>query len=504
MGRWIAASFAAAALAGAASIAAAAPVNIYGIDNNNTIWEIDPIARTFVDVNQTALPGSQVSNSMAYDTDRDEFMFTYNATFGGVGPSIRFWDRATTGQQSVPAVATFGQAGITGDPANAAYYDNAFWYMAPNAPVLHRVSFTYVNDHPTSPVDTAYRLDAAAGYVNPLYPASSYGDIAIDVPNGVLYGDTVGGLFYSIDLKQLGVPGAQIYRQIATGLGSLQLSFNGDYSTLFAQTYDTGDWFTLDGNSGAKVALGFSTLVPGTGKGFRDLGGAATTDAGTTCDMTPPGNSDNQSAQVGTAVKHPPTVQLLGLTGNPQVGVPVTFTVLSGGGTLGGAASAAVFTDARGIATAPSWVMGADPGANTVLADSVGNVCNLRFRATATAGPPPPSPDEPGTKPQTPTHSVGLPDSIHVGVNDIADLPVRTTAGLVAKVRITCTIASTGRRAPKGRCVTYTDQRTLKLRVSCGPAVRVRVVVSAPADGDYKALRRTRTYVAAGNCAVTG
>ena len=492
--RPIALALAAAALATGAAVASAAPVNIYGIDDANSIWEIDPVAKQFTRVNDTGLGGQ--SNSMAYDTGRDQFFFTNGAT-----ASLRFWGRGAFGPGSTPAVATLGQIGVASDPANASFYDNSYWYVTGGQALLHRVSFSYSGITPAFASATPISL-AASGY-----PASSYGDIAINGKTGVLYGTTTGGLFYRINLATAGQPGS--YAQIRTGLTSLQVSFNADYSTLFAHSYNTGRWYTLDTATGALTDLDFTTVVPGTSNGFRDLGGASTTDAGSTCGIAPPGNSDDQFAQVGTTVKNPPKVLIVKADGTPQAGIEVTFSVTAGGGSLGGKSSVVVVTDEDGIATAPAWRMGSAAGRNTVLADNLGTVCNLTFSATATIGPPPPDPDggggSGGTTPQKPVTPLVFPEAINdPGTTTLLRLPIRTNADQVARARVTCTIAGTGRLAPVNRCTGFVDRRLLKVRVTCGRPLRVRVLVTAPATDTYRAMRRAKTYLTAGACGVTG
>lgn len=51
-----------------------------------------------------------------------------------------------------------------------------------------------------------------------------------------------------------------------------------------------------------------------------------------------------------------------------HVNSPVTFAVISGGGTLGGQTSVTVNTDATGVATAPVWTLGSTPGIQQVRA----------------------------------------------------------------------------------------------------------------------------------------
>jgi hypothetical protein len=93
-----------------------------------------------------------------------------------------------------------------------------------------------------------------------------------------------------------------------------------------------------------------------------------------------------QTAQVGTAVGSPPAVRVNDQTGQPVAGVPVTFAVTAGGGTLVGANAT---TNAQGIATVTSWTLGAMAGQNTVTA-TVAGLAPVTFNATgAVAGSDP-------------------------------------------------------------------------------------------------------------------
>jgi len=64
-------------------------------------------------------------------------------------------------------------------------------------------------------------------------------------------------------------------------------------------------------------------------------------------------------------VSAPPSVEVRTPTGRAISGLPVTFAVTGGGGSLAGAVTA---TDASGIATVGSWTLGAAAGLNTVSA----------------------------------------------------------------------------------------------------------------------------------------
>ncbi len=92
---------------------------------------------------------------------------------------------------------------------------------------------------------------------------------------------------------------------------------------------------------------------------------------------------DNQSATVGTTLPINPSVLVTDAGGNPFAGQAVTFAVASWGGSITGAVQT---TNAAGIATVGSWILGASIGANTLTATSVGLAGSpVTFNATGVA-----------------------------------------------------------------------------------------------------------------------
>ncbi len=79
----------------------------------------------------------------------------------------------------------------------------------------------------------------------------------------------------------------------------------------------------------------------------------------------------SQAGTNGVPVAAPPKVLVTGFGAAPASGVNVTFTAAAGG-SVGGASSVTVSTDANGIATVPSWVAGS-------------SVCIDRLTATSTS-----------------------------------------------------------------------------------------------------------------------
>jgi adhesin/invasin len=96
---------------------------------------------------------------------------------------------------------------------------------------------------------------------------------------------------------------------------------------------------------------------------------------------------DDQTATVATAVATRPAVVVRDQDGNPLGGIPVTFKVTAGGGSLAGTNPV---TDADGIATVGAWTLGKNVGSNTLGATLSGldvSGSPVVFSATGSPGP---------------------------------------------------------------------------------------------------------------------
>jgi hypothetical protein len=94
---------------------------------------------------------------------------------------------------------------------------------------------------------------------------------------------------------------------------------------------------------------------------------------------------DAQEALAGSAVPISPSVLVTDAEANPVAGVPVTFQVTSGGGSV--SPTTPINTDEQGTATVTSWTLGTTPGSNTLSASAVGATGSpFVFTATALAG----------------------------------------------------------------------------------------------------------------------
>jgi hypothetical protein len=88
------------------------------------------------------------------------------------------------------------------------------------------------------------------------------------------------------------------------------------------------------------------------------------------------------SGVAGSPVSPAPSIVVNDQNGAPMAGAIVNFIVLSGGGTI---STASVASNASGIATVASWILGTTAGPNALSA-SVGSLTAVTFTATGTAG----------------------------------------------------------------------------------------------------------------------
>ena len=91
----------------------------------------------------------------------------------------------------------------------------------------------------------------------------------------------------------------------------------------------------------------------------------------------------NQSAIHDAAVAVAPAVRVADQYANPVVGASVSFTILSGGGSVTGSPA---LSASDGVASVTSWRLGSSVGVNTLQA-SVSGASPVTFTATATPGP---------------------------------------------------------------------------------------------------------------------
>jgi hypothetical protein len=151
---------------------------------------------------------------------------------------------------------------------------------------LVKVSLTYdAQGKPSFGSKTEYPFNIKDINGNPVTIFDMFGDIAMD-PSGKMYlantgttGTPNSAAFYTLDTNTL-VPGgpntATVIKGPAGGNPSLQLSYSCDYKTLWAQSFETCQWYTIDPATGIPTAK-FKIPLVGVNTCLRDLGGAACT-----------------------------------------------------------------------------------------------------------------------------------------------------------------------------------------------------------------------------------
>ena len=333
------------ALAGVVMSPAANAGFVYGPDNNNAIWEVDILLKTSkavypagIYINQDNLPANQgknaVSNAFAFDTDLGQLYFLAGETKvinGVVQPvydtennRLYMWDRVNP---PVRVAATPEQLGFDAAdkmPQNAAYYAGGFWYFHDFSPILHKVTFTgQASGQPAFATLETWEITGGMPLTN------NFGDIAIDFNTGILYAATgkqgcgaCTASFYSINLNQLtpgvaGNPGTGTATMIKSGVdlrpnqtltsaqriqlandSVMQIAFDENFIDLWGHQSSKADgtnWGIVDvatGNLGS--VNGFSTLMPGTTYGLRDLGGTASAPSNDPVPVKPPRAIDDQ------------------------------------------------------------------------------------------------------------------------------------------------------------------------------------------------------------------
>jgi hypothetical protein len=245
------------------------PTYIYGIGDANRIWQTDPVPgqQSFEMSYNTGISGT--SNAVAFDRSREQLLFLSQTN------DLYVWNKSLGQAPGAFQMVTTGSAlGISGVPVfNASYYQNSFWFFKEATNELVKATLDYST--PTLPTLSGTTSWTTTGPTPSNY--NGFGDIAINENTGTLYAATSTGLFYSLDL---GSPSTSYNEILPYGTNiSLQIAFNQDYSVLYGHSYATGEWYSINTTSGVPTDLNYATIVPGTGHGFRDLGGSSTISA---------------------------------------------------------------------------------------------------------------------------------------------------------------------------------------------------------------------------------
>lgn len=166
------------------------------------------------------------------------------------------------------------------------------------------------------------------------------------------------------------VAGVAVTFAVASGGGSL---------TGGSQITD-GDGVATVGSWTLGTAAGSNTLAATAGSLSTTFTATGTSAAAANIEKTA---GDGQTGDAGEELPVDPAVRLTDSFGNPVAGVPVTFAVASGGGTVTGPTPV---TGIDGVATVGSWTLGTGVGENTLTATA--GLLSVTFTATSVAGPP--------------------------------------------------------------------------------------------------------------------
>ncbi len=158
--------------------------------------------------------------------------------------------------------------------------------------------------------------------------------------------------------------GRTVTASIATGGGALGGTVGGTTNAAGLATFTN---LAISGTVGNRTMSFASTgLTSATSASVTIVAGAAANLA------IAAGNG--QSAVAGTPVAVAPSVRVTDAAGNNVPGAPVTFAVLTGGGTV--APTTPVNTGTNGVAAATTWTLGPTIGANTLRATTPGTTAS--------------------------------------------------------------------------------------------------------------------------------
>ncbi len=172
--------------------------------------------------------------------------------------------------------------------------------------------------------------------------------------------------------------GVEVTFAVMSGAGSIT---GPNQTTGLDGVAKVGSW-TLGPTAGTNMLTATSEVLPGSSVTFTATGLAGS------APLLAVNDGDNQSVFVGAQVATAPSVIVLDQSNNPQVGVEVTFAVMSGAGSITGPIQT---TGADGVARVGNWTLGSIPGTNTLTATSDGLTGSpVTFTATGLAPPVPP------------------------------------------------------------------------------------------------------------------
>jgi hypothetical protein len=258
---------------------ASVSVYYYTVGTDNNIYEISDTGTKRAVRDVSTLVGATSANAIngiAFDTTRGQVFFAAPNPSGSGLASLWYWNQAAN---SIPV--NLGQL-TTSRPDNGAYWNNAYWYIMPGTHMLVRVALQYDGSGTPAMISNGISSATLTGGI-PTTNNNYIGDIAI-TSNGTLYATTSNGsMFYNLTLPSGPLSGTIAATNIGT-VGSpvivrLQITFGPAGSTLYGQSFDNGQWYTVNTANGTLTPLSFSTLINGGTTGFQDVSGVSATPA---------------------------------------------------------------------------------------------------------------------------------------------------------------------------------------------------------------------------------
>ncbi len=258
---------------------ASVSVYYYTVGTDNNIYEISDTGTKRAVRDVSTLVGATSTNAIngiAFDAVRGHAFFAVPNPAGSGLASLWYWNQSTN---ATPV--NLGQL-TTSRPDNGAYWNNAYWYIMPGTHTLVRVALQYDGSGTPTMVSNGISSTTLTGGI-PTTNNNYIGDIAI-TSNGTLYATVSNGsMFYSLPLPSGPLSGTIAATNISTVgspiVGRLQITFGPAGSTLYGQSFDNGQWYTVNMTNGTLTSLSFSTLINGGTTGFQDVSGVYATPA---------------------------------------------------------------------------------------------------------------------------------------------------------------------------------------------------------------------------------
>lgn len=240
---------------------------VYGINNQNIIWEINLTDKTYYPVFDTQIKEGVRTNGLSFDST-NKLLYVIDQSY-----NLYYWDLGSNFVK-LGNLETLGSLACNNQEiCAAAYYNNAIWFFHPSRTTkLVKASLTYTNGIPSIGTITQYTTNISGIY-------NLFGDISID-STGKIYASTVDGAVYTLNTSSPSNSFTKLKSPIYPAANPrLQNSFGRNDTTWYGHLYDTGTWHIISKVNGNLTSIGLTTSVSTTssdqtGIGFRDLCGA--------------------------------------------------------------------------------------------------------------------------------------------------------------------------------------------------------------------------------------